>query len=619
MKRPVVTILIGYLLGILGRQYLVKISIISLFLLVIWILLKSKTKKQIRHYQKIIVNKLATILIIVTALYAGIIVSKLEKEYANFQKEGNINLVAVVHSSAKQKGSFYQYCIQIEEINGIKIKKKRDVFLVTKKENLQYGNQIEIKQGSYEKPQKQRNKNGFDESRYQKTKQIFGTVKGNAITIQKKEKGNKLVIGIHKIVVRIKKIIKQIIPQEERGIFFAMLLGDDSELEDTVKEEFQISSLAHILAISGMHVSYVMLGVNFFFLKVPISKKIKQGITIIFLVIFLIATGETTSGTRAVIMAIMAILAKIIHRKNDLITSMSMALLIILIKNPYAIWDVGMLLSFLGTIGILAYQDRKKKSSTSIIVSKKVKLLKIKEWFKENTMISLYAQIFLLPIVLCFFHKISTYFLLSAIIAGILITPIMKIGAVTILVASFSLKLGQIVGVLETSLLYCLGKCVNFIANLPGAEKMVITPTSLEILVYYLLLLVLWKIKKIKAKKQKRRYEKKLLTFVENLQCKQKKNQKMLIIGLAVCSCIFLLYSKMPKELEIDFIDVGQGDSTFIITPNNKKILIDGGGKSGQSSFEVGKDVVVPFLLNKRILIIDYVMISHFDTDDSTS
>ena len=72
------------------------------------------------------------------------------------------------------------------------------------------------------------------------------------------------------------------------------------------------------------------------------------------------------------------------------------------------------------------------------------------------------------------------------------------------------------------------------------------------------------------------------------------------------------IISKIPNDLKIYFIDVGQGDSTLIVTPTNKKILIDGGGSS---TYDVGKNTLIPYLLDRKIKEIDYVIISHFDQD----
>ena len=70
----------------------------------------------------------------------------------------------------------------------------------------------------------------------------------------------------------------------------------------------------------------------------------------------------------------------------------------------------------------------------------------------------------------------------------------------------------------------------------------------------------------------------------------------------------------IPKQLKIYFIDVGQGDSTLVITPQNKKILIDGGG-SEFGDYDVGKDTLLPYLLDRGVKSIDYIIVSHFDTD----
>ena len=84
------------------------------------------------------------------------------------------------------------------------------------------------------------------------------------------------------------------------------------------------------------------------------------------------------------------------------------------------------------------------------------------------------------------------------------------------------------------------------------------------------------------------------------------------MLGLGVFGTFIVLLSYMPHDLEIYFIDVGQGDSTLIVTPNDKKILIDGGGSS---TYDVGKNTLIPYLLDRKIKEIDYLIISHFDQD----
>ena len=112
-------------------------------------------------------------------------------------------------------------------------------------------------------------------------------------------------------------------------------------------------------------------------------------------------------------------------------------------------------------------------------------------------------------------------------------------------------------------------------------------------------------------------YEKKKKIWKTYQKILKEKNIKLCI--LKTCKMIILIIflsgiGQFQQKLKIHFLDVGQGDSCFIITPNHKTILIDGGG-STSSSFDVGKDTVIPYLLDKGYTKINYVFISHFDQD----
>lgn len=81
---------------------------------------------------------------------------------------------------------------------------------------------------------------------------------------------------------------------------------------------------------------------------------------------------------------------------------------------------------------------------------------------------------------------------------------------------------------------------------------------------------------------------------------------------LIITNLLLSLIHFTDSSLKIYMIDVGQGDSTLILTPKKKTILIDGGGLE---NYDIGKNVLIPYLLNKKIKTIDYIIISHFDTD----
>ena len=91
--------------------------------------------------------------------------------------------------------------------------------------------------------------------------------------------------------------------------------------------------------------------------------------------------------------------------------------------------------------------------------------------------------------------------------------------------------------------------------------------------------------------------------------------KKMLITTFVIIFIFIQIAKLLPYDLKIHFIDVGQGDACLIRTPYNKTILIDGGGSKNSEEFDVGKNTLLPYLLDRRITKIDYIMISHFDSD----
>ena len=87
---------------------------------------------------------------------------------------------------------------------------------------------------------------------------------------------------------------------------------------------------------------------------------------------------------------------------------------------------------------------------------------------------------------------------------------------------------------------------------------------------------------------------------------------KKILCGLGIIVVLIIAVRMIPCKMKIYFVDVGQGDSTLIVTPNDKSILIDGGGSP---TYDVGKNTLIPYLLDRKIKKLDYIMISHFDQD----
>ena len=133
----------------------------------------------------------------------------------------------------------------------------------------------------------------------------------------------------------------------------------------------------------------------------------------------------------------------------------------------------------------------------------------------------------------------------------------------------------------------------------------------ISIILYYLFIAILIIIFEIQ-KSNRKFIKEKLQSILTCIKYKILKNKKSLCVCIALIILISIFINQIPSGLKIYFIDVGQGDSTLIVTPLNKTILIDGGGNE---SSNVGKNILLPYLLDRRIRKLDYVFISHFDTD----
>lgn len=145
----------------------------------------------------------------------------------------------------------------------------------------------------------------------------------------------------------------------------------------------------------------------------------------------------------------------------------------------------------------------------------------------------------------------------------------------------------------------------TFFSKLKISKIYICTPTIIETIILYLIILLVF-------------YRKSLKNYFNRIEIENIRiNVKSLICIATIIAILgFTAFKYIPQDkIIISFIDVGQGDSMLIETPYHKKILIDGGGSMTPENYDIGEQILIPFLLAKKIKIIDYVLISHFDTD----
>ena len=432
---------------------------------------------------------------------------------------------------------------------------------------------------------------GFDYSSYLKTKKIFGIVNVNAEDLNIISSDNKNIIlnKIYKLRYIMKNQISKLLPKETAGLCLGMLIGDTSSIDENLQEDFRDSNLSHILAVSGANVSYIIVSVTYIFNKMCFRKKLSKIISIFLLFLFMLLTGCTSSVNRACIMAILMLIADLLYRKSDVYNNLAISALILLIINPYSILDIGFQLSYMGTIGIVFLHDK-----INNFIKTNNKILK---YFLEMFYVTTCANVAIIPIMMFHFNSISLTFYFSNILAGPILGIIVVIGFIMFFISLIFIPLATPIAFILNIMLKFIIKIAEITASIPFSKILITTPSIFFIAIWYIIIFLIVYRKKVKE-----------------VYLKNKRKINVIVSITLVVLIILNLVININRPLKIYFIDVGQGDSCLIVTPSNKRILIDGGG-SEFGSFDVGEKILTPYLLDRKIKKLDYIIISHFDSD----
>lgn len=458
-------------------------------------------------------------------------------------------------------------------------------------------------EGDLKLPDKQRNRGGFDYSKYMYSQNIYASIfvnNYNNIEILEDEKFNLITFIQNNIFEKLNVLL----PKEELGILIGMIMGDTFYIEEEIEEDFKLSGITHLLAVSGSNVAYIILVSKFLFDKV-LGKSISNFITILMIILFVLISGASPSVVRAGIMAIILIVSEILARQPDTKSSIAVAAFLILLYNPFVICDVGFILSFGGTLGIVLL-------NTKIIdkFNEKFYLFlenKIFKYVVETLSVTLAAQLILVPVIWYYFNNIS----LISIITNLLVAPftgiITVLGLIIYFISFICNPLAQIFSYSVYFLISIMIFVSKICANIPYGNIMVPTPNIMIIIEYYLILYYFF------GFNAKNIVEYKFIGR-NNHKTNEKVKRKYLKIIISLLTIMQIMAALLPENhIEINVIDVGQGDS-ILIKSTNSNILIDGGG-SENSDYDVGSQILVPYLLDNTNGEIDLMIISHFHED----
>ena len=265
--------------------------------------------------------------------------------------------------------------------------------------------------------------------------------------------------------------VQDMLPQQEASLVNGILLGDKSGLHDNLVSDFRTDGISHLLSVSGLHMSTIAELLIFMLLFFHVPKRMAAGITACGILGFMAVTCFVPSVTRSGIMCLLCLAAPIISRRSDPLNSLCTAVLIICIANPYAAADVGLLLSFFATLGLIllagpAADFLNKKLDRIHAISPLVRGI------NGTLATSVGASLFTLPVILLSFGTVSAVAPLANILELVPASVLMALGAAaaalhlllpqTGLAMPFALAAGLIAKYMRL--------CASWLAGLPFAS-----------------------------------------------------------------------------------------------------------------------------------------------------
>lgn len=453
--------------------------------------------------------------------------------------------------------------IVIGKINDIKEKENytqieligKEKLLVTYKAKIEYnlGDLIKI-EGKIEKPENNTIPNLFNYKNYLKSKKITYILNAQKIELVKQNT---------QIKYKIKNnLIKHINKYKTSKYLKTFILGDNSDIDTSIKNTYQENGINHLFSVSGMHLS-LFANILLFLLK-KLNKKLKYIIIIQTFIFFAFLTNYSPSISRALILYILVNLNNILKLNIKTIYLLIIDFIILILYNPFYIYNIGFIFSFTIT--------------ASLIISSNT-INKYKKYISKLLITSAISFITSIPILINNYHEIN------------ILTPLNNLIFIPLIsVIIFPLSL-------LTIILKPLDSILLILINLLEQLSTITQKTSIKIILchipWYIIIL----------------YYITIIIFIKGIETKQIKKILPLILIITIHANI----KNISPITRITLLDVGQGDST-LLELNNKNILIDTGGiVNSKTSLVLNK--TIPYLKSLGIKKIDYTILTHGDFD----
>lgn len=393
-------------------------------------------------------------------------------------------------------------------------------------------------------------------------------------------------------------------PADAPHLLKALIIGDRRDMPYGLKEQFARAGVGHVMAISGLHIGMVAAVV--FFVSVRLSswipaildrawtRKVAALFSLVAVGGYALLAGLSPSTQRAAIMAAALLLAVYwIGRRHDWLNAVALAALAIGSIHPPAVLSVSFKLSFCAVLAILAGVGRLSTDKAPPTGQGMMK-----RWGRRILMslwVSALAAAGTLPLMMMYFNQVSV----AGVAANLVVVPLLGWLVIPLGLAGVPILM------FSPGLAYACWRCAGFgleavlavvawIAGRPFAAFHTVTPTVLEVILYYgcFVLVLNWK-----------KMRRPVLVLVP-------------ILAMAVADGAYWYYQRFGcRKLRVTTLDVGQGSANLIQLPAGQTVLVDGGGFGDNSTFDVGRLLVAPYLWRLKISTVDLVVLTHPNSD----
>ncbi|MBN1878080.1 MAG: ComEC/Rec2 family competence protein [Anaerolineae bacterium] len=431
---------------------------------------------------------------------------------------------------------------------------------------VQYGDLINI-QGDLESPPVY---NDFSYKDYLARENIHSFLKDGDIVVMASHQACPIKEQFFRFKAYALHTSRSLLSEPQAALMTGILLGNESGLPKDLEEAFQTTGTSHIIAISGFNLSIIAAQLATLVRRVA-KKRGELLLALTGIWGYTLLVGASAAVTRAAIMVTIATIATHQGRKLHGPTSLAAAAWIMLLYNPYTLWDVGFQLSITATAGLIFYAEPLTQWTKRHLIQHipEVWAEQILSVFSDTLLVTIAAQITTLGVMMGTFQSFS----LVTLFTNLLILPvqsfIMLSGGIALLTGLIIQPLGQFIAGFAWVFLTWTLTIVKWTATFPNVSLSLGNIAFPLIWGYYAILVILTVWFK-QPKKQRAQMWRELL-----VQFKGK-----YLIGIAIIIMFFgYLYALPDGRLHIYFLDVGQGESILLETPQGKQILIDGGTK----------------------------------------